>query len=451
MDKLFVLNEMVTLATMLDLLLKSAVILSVFLLLNLLLAKRIRSHTQHQLWMNAFLCLVLLPALPTLINQTAPQLANTGAWFEIIVTPESMANVPSASNYSWLLTLYFLPTLWLIIKMCVALIHLRRIQRYSEPLTCTATQGLLSDLAKEIGITRSVVLRRSHQISSPMSFGLLRPHIILPAQSHDWSVSVMTDVLLHELSHIKRLDWITMLLAWFVAAIYWINPLVWFALKRLNDEAENSCDSAVLLAGRSDTDYAESLLSVAQACVYSGQSKRPEILPAQMMLDRSTLKNRIHRILEEHNMNTSDSKTTSHVKTSLALMLLVSAATLFGIGGAQFVSAQQPSLILEIEADSEMIPTNNVEPVYPTRAFQRKVEGWVQVKFTVTAAGTVDPQSVEVVDSEPRGMFENSAIKATPEFTFNPRIRNGLPVEVPNVQYVFRYLVSEEPEQQAPR
>lgn len=450
MEKLFVLNEMATLAAMLDLLLKSAVILGAFLLMNLLLAKRIRSHTQHLLWINAFLCLMLLPALPMLINQAAPELAQTDAWFEIIVTPGSSANVPGASNYLWLLTLYFVPTLWLIIKMCVALISLRRIQRYSEPLTCAATQGLLVDLAVEMGITRSVVIKRSHQINSPMSFGLLRPHIILPAQSRDWSVSVMTDVLLHELSHIKRLDWISMLLAWLVAAFYWINPLVWFALKRLNDEAENSCDTAVLLAGRSDTDYAESLLSVAQACVHSAQSISVEKFSAQSMLDRSTLKNRIHRILEEHHMNTSDRNTPSHVKRSLALMLLVTAATLFGIGGAQFVSAQLPNLSLVIEADSEMIPTNKVEPVYPIRAFNRKVEGWVQVKFTVTAAGRVDPESIDVVDSEPRGMFENSAIKATPEFTFNPRIRNGVPVEVPNVQYVFRYLVSEESEQQAP-
>ncbi|MDO8907802.1 MAG: M56 family metallopeptidase [Pseudohongiella sp.] len=451
MDNMFLPSGMVTSATalmLLDLLLKSAGILSIFALLDRLLVKRMGSNSQHLLWINALICLSLLPVLPALIDHAAPGLATSDAWLEITVTPASVATESGTSNYAWLLILYFIPTLWLLAKMVVAVVHLRRIQHQSEPVANLTTLCLLSGLAAQLNISRSVVMARSHRIDSPISFGLIKPHIILPAQSDYWSASVMTDVLLHELSHIKRLDWITMMLAWIVAAFYWINPLVWYAIKRLGDEAENSCDTAVLLAGRSDTDYAESLLSVAQACVRPTQSQHAVKLPVQMMQDSGTLKTRIHRILEDNTMNTSGNKSSNHVIKSMAIMLLISAATLFGIGSAHLVSAQIPNPA-QSTADDEMIPLHHVEPVYPTRAAQRKIGGWVKVSFTVTAAGTVDTESIDVVDSEPRGMFENSARRAASEFSFTPRIRNGAPVDVPNVQYMFRYSVSEESERRA--
>ncbi len=448
MDNALVLSTIVTPVALLDLLLKSAALLSVFALLDRLLEKRVSSNTHHLLWINALLCLTALPFLPTLINHATSNMATTNAWLEITVTPTSTPAGSSTFSYLWLWAVYFVPVIWLLAKMGVAIDHLRRIQQRSGPVTNQTTRVLLSDLRTQLGIKRSVELRSSHQIDSPMSFGLLQPHIILPAQSRHWSPSMMTDVLLHELNHIKRLDWITMMLARFVATLYWINPLVWFAVKRLNDEAENSCDTAVLHAGRNDTDYAGSLLSVAQACIHTPNLTRGGDIPAQMMLGRSNLKTRIHRILEENTMSTQVNKNTSHVKLSWALMLSISAVTLFGIGGERFVYAQSVNSS-QSAVDDEMIPLLHVVPVYPARAANRKVEGWVKVNFTVTAAGNVDAQSIDVVDSEPRGMFETSAKRAASEFTFNPRIRNGMPVDVSNVQYVFRYSISDEPEQQA--
>jgi len=451
MDLSSVTNSFVTSATVmfgLNLLLKSTAVLAVFWLIDKLIGQRLSSQNRHLLWLNALFCLAVLPILSLLLSNAVASDSGVvaDAWFEITVAPVSAGDAVSDSNAaaSWLLLLYLVPTAWLLLRMLVSWVQLRRISQGSGRVSCPSTKRLLSELRTQLGISRNITLRSGH-IDSPLSFGLLKPCIILPAQSRHWSSSVMTDVLLHELSHIKRLDWLTMLLAWFIAAFYWINPLVWFAIKRLDDEAENSCDAAVLHAGRSDTDYAESLLSVAQACIHSAQLTHGAKLPAQMMLDRNTLKARIHRILENNTMNTSDKKSVNHLRKSLALMLLVSAGTLFGIGGAHLVSAQ-PSSPLALETEEEMVLLHQVEPVYPVRAFQRKVEGWAQVQFTVTAAGTVDPDSIEVWDSEPRGMFNTSAMKAIAQFTFKPRIQNGVAVDVPNVQYVFRYDIGDDEE-----
>ncbi len=144
-------------------------------------------------------------------------------------------------------------------------------------------------------------------------------------------------------------------------------------------------------------------------------------------------------------MTTFDHRTGNHFKKSLALMLLLSAGTLFAIGGAHPAVAQPSHISLEI-IGGEIVPLHEVEPEYPVRALQRNIEGWAQVKFTITAAGTVDPQSIEISDAQPRGMFDSSAMRAIAQFTFKPRMQNGVAVEMPNVQYVFRYDLDENEE-----
>lgn len=91
--------------------------------------------------------------------------------------------------------------------------------------------------------------------------------------------------------------------------------------------------------------------------------------------------------------------------------------------------------------DGEMLPLVNVSPNYPTRAAQRGIEGWCQVRFTVTAEGGV--RDVEVVDAEPQGIFDRSSIRAAERFRFQPRVVDGEPIDVPGVQYVFRYELEE--------
>jgi protein TonB len=87
--------------------------------------------------------------------------------------------------------------------------------------------------------------------------------------------------------------------------------------------------------------------------------------------------------------------------------------------------------------DGEMLPLVNVTPTYPTRAASRGIEGWCQVSFTVTETGGV--RDVVVVDAEPPEMFDTASIRAAEKFKFQPKVVDGKGVEVPNVQYVFRY------------
>ncbi len=93
--------------------------------------------------------------------------------------------------------------------------------------------------------------------------------------------------------------------------------------------------------------------------------------------------------------------------------------------------------------DGDYLPLVAIAPQYPTRAAQRGIEGWCQVSFTVDGLGSVVEDSIVVIDAEPPNIFNRSSIRAAARFKFQPRVVDGQGVEVPGVQYVFRYELEE--------
>ena len=82
-------------------------------------------------------------------------------------------------------------------------------------------------------------------------------------------------------------------------------------------------------------------------------------------------------------------------------------------------------------AEGDYLPIVRVAPVYPARALSRGLEGYVDLAFTVTTAGTTkDPVVIQSTSS----LFERAAIRAVLKFKYKPRVVDGVPVDVPNVK-----------------
>ena len=82
-------------------------------------------------------------------------------------------------------------------------------------------------------------------------------------------------------------------------------------------------------------------------------------------------------------------------------------------------------------AEGDYLPIVRVAPVYPARALSRGLEGYVDMSFTVTQAGTVrDP----VVLFSTSSLFERAALRAVLKFKYKPRVVDGVPVDVPGVK-----------------
>jgi protein TonB len=91
-------------------------------------------------------------------------------------------------------------------------------------------------------------------------------------------------------------------------------------------------------------------------------------------------------------------------------------------------------------ADTNAVPLVRVQPTYPMRAAQRGIEGWVEVEFTISKAGTVkDPV---VVGYEPSNIFNKAALQAIRKWKYNPKIEDGKPVEQPGIIVRLRFNLS---------
>ena len=90
--------------------------------------------------------------------------------------------------------------------------------------------------------------------------------------------------------------------------------------------------------------------------------------------------------------------------------------------------------------DGEYLPIVRVAPIYPSRALSRGIEGYVDLEFTVTTAGTVkDPVVIYTTSS----LFNRAAVRAVLKFKYKPRVVDGQPVEVPGVKTRIRFELEE--------
>ena len=153
-------------------------------------------------------------------------------------------------------------------------------------------RGLTSALAAELGVRRPVTLLGG-ETATPMTWGWLRPVILLPPDAEDWPDDRLRAVLLHELAHIARADWPAQMAGHLACALYWFHPGVWLAARQARSEGERACDDRVLLSGVPAPDYARHLLDVARAL--RDQPPSPAALP---MAQTSQVEERLTAILQ---------------------------------------------------------------------------------------------------------------------------------------------------------
>lgn len=172
-------------------------------------------------------------------------------------------------------------------------LRVRRLARRARRVVDEPSLELLARVAARYGIARPIVLARTPSRDLLATWGVARPHVLLPQQSREWSPDRLHVVLCHELAHIRRHDWVVQMGAECLRVILWFNPLVWLVCTRLRRESEQACDDEVLAIGVGGGDYASHLLDLAKQCRRPGARWAP-VLP---MAHPSTLERRIMAML----------------------------------------------------------------------------------------------------------------------------------------------------------
>jgi protein TonB len=87
--------------------------------------------------------------------------------------------------------------------------------------------------------------------------------------------------------------------------------------------------------------------------------------------------------------------------------------------------------------DTDVVPLVRVDPEYPPRAKQRRIEGWVDIEFAIGPAGTI--QNAKVIGANPRGVFEQAALRAVRRWRYSPKVVDGKAIAQPGVQVRVRF------------
>ncbi|MGD0137627.1 MAG: M56 family metallopeptidase [Tepidisphaeraceae bacterium] len=282
------------LPVLLDAAIKGLVILSLTGL-AVLAMRRASAAARHLAWFLGTLSLLILPILSAALpswhilprwadNATAPEpiaapaplLAPTVPDNQILpyepapqTQPPIFARTPIEPQplhvnwQTWVLLAWVAGSALLLGYVALGFASLWWLQQRSSRITVGGWPILMRQLCDQLGFRRPVELLSSPRRTMPMTWGIWRTRLLLPEDSATWSNEQRRTVLLHELAHAKRWDCLTQLVVQLARALYWFNPLLWLAWKRMQTEREQACDDLVLSTGTKASAYAEQLLHIA--------------------------------------------------------------------------------------------------------------------------------------------------------------------------------------------
>ncbi|MBA3560013.1 MAG: HEAT repeat domain-containing protein, partial [Gemmatimonadaceae bacterium] len=230
----------------------------------------------------------------------------------------TMSRLEGMSVLSMLVAIWAVMAVVLIGWLSYGAIVVHRLVRHGRVLDTADWLAPLWEVSDRIGLEEPPRLLRSDVVKMPFACGVLRPTIVLPAESDNWTIERRHAVLLHELAHVRRHDLVGHMLGRIACAVYWFHPLVWTAAKRLRSESERACDDLALACGARASDYAEHLLDIVT-------SVRMDATPsaAMAMARRKEFEGRMLAILDPELRHSSPSRRQSAALiTSLAIIVV---------------------------------------------------------------------------------------------------------------------------------
>jgi beta-lactamase regulating signal transducer with metallopeptidase domain/Leucine-rich repeat (LRR) protein len=239
------------------------------------------------------------PVVATTVQAGAPAFPMAHAQ-ELLVNSDNLPeDATSVLNTSQLVAICVLMTwaagaLVFFALTVLGLLSLGRLKKRSRFVTEKSWCSQVEQLSRDLGLRRPVDILLSTQQLMPMVWGLFRIKVLLPTGATDWDSNRRRFVLLHELAHARRWDYLTHLLTRLACALHWFNPLIWIAAQCMAVERERACDDLVLNSGSEPMDYAEELLNVVAGL------RRPTSLGAAAiaMAQPSKLESRLKAILD---------------------------------------------------------------------------------------------------------------------------------------------------------
>jgi bla regulator protein BlaR1 len=194
---------------------------------------------------------------------------------------------------------YFAGAIAMLMRSVVSLFHVRQLRTGGTPVA-PEWHNRLSLISKSLGIRRSIDILESVRVKVPLLAGVLRPVIIVPAgMVTNLPFSQVETIMIHELSHLKRKDYLVNIIQLFIEGVLFYHPAVWIISGIVRDEREHCCDDEVLRMTDNPVNYAKALIHIAEFRQFS------RLAPGAAGTGKHHLKFRINRILNIQTMKTN--------------------------------------------------------------------------------------------------------------------------------------------------
>lgn len=258
------------------------------------------------------------------------------------------------SNLTIFVNFWFFGALLFLFRLVNSLSEIRNLRKNAGLIEDFEVIKMAYRLVGKMGLTKEVEIRTSAYTQSPLTFGTIKPVILLPAALIlQLSPSQLEAIIAHELAHVKRNDYLSNLLLSGLEILFFFHPCYWWMSQTVKELRENAADDLALKAGIQPKVLATSLAEV----LNFAKQNPPELALAASKKRNPTLL-RIKRML---GYQTENYPQTPIISIPMLLTLFLSAGLM--------ASAQQDapkSELTRVEKDLAMLPTLEIAPVWDT-------------------------------------------------------------------------------------
>ena len=281
------------------------VIILLIVVLRAVLINRLPKKTFLILWWIALIRLLvpfsiksvtsiysLLQSIYSDINQV--RTAQTTTFLPIHGNMPEIANGLSEAMVQRTESISILSVIWLAgLLLCFGFFAVSYIKCYREfRFSLPVENDILEAWKEKHPLKRSLSIRQTETIAAPLSYGVIRPVILMPKNTEWKNIYQLRYVLEHEYVHIRRLDMLTKLIMIAAVCIHWFNPLVWVMYILFNRDLELSCDETVVRR------FGMDIKSVYATALISMEEKKSGLTPLCNSFSKNAIEERIRAIMK---------------------------------------------------------------------------------------------------------------------------------------------------------
>ncbi|MBX2907404.1 MAG: M56 family metallopeptidase [Taibaiella sp.] len=287
---------------------------------------------------------------------TAPLITISPQSFSWATGGTSVASLVDFCYSPYLGDAYIVGVVLMLLRLLLGIGQVVSLRNIGTKQAVGVYDALFVDLKRRMGISRSVRLLVSARARVPMVVGVLKPVVLVPAATvMQLSPGQLEAILLHELAHVKRYDYLANIVQAAVETVLFFNPFVWLVSAGVRDERERCCDDMVVSMVDEPLDYATALTALASIRPVSGT------FTVAATGKSGRLFVRVQRIMEHSDLRLSYSKVVA--SSILLVALLVSLAWIKPTFNhkARKSTAGVPSLVSEVaspEAEKSAVDMN---------------------------------------------------------------------------------------------